>query len=501
MKKADRILIQTSYAFLLCTIIAVSLACSGGSTPLKTGIPTAKLIAGLDEIIPDLMDQAMIPGLSVAVVRDGILIWSKGFGVKSNETKEPVDDQTVYEAASLSKPVFGYAVLKLVERGELDLDKPLIEYVTEPYMEATFLQGKLTDERIRKITARMVLSHTPGFPNWRLRGNPIEIQFEPGEKYSYSGEGFQYLQAVVEKITGLTMIEFMQKEVFDPLEMTHSSYVWKPEFDEATAFPHNMLEEASEKRKPSFPMAAATLHTTAPDFAKYMMAVMNEEGLSGETVSQMLTTQSVVDPEKSDAVTWGLGVGLEHTPHGLAYWHWGDNMLFRCLFVALPKQKIGVVYFTNSFNGLSVRAQIVAAAIGGEHPIMTSPLLDDYGDVEAPGMVFTRSIVREGMEAAMKVYEELSVSMDPQEIMSESAMNGLGYGLMRSDKLQEAIVVFKLNVKAFPDASNVYDSLGEAYMNDGKIALAIKYYEKSIELNPENENGKEALERLKKQAK
>ena len=113
-------------------------------------------------------------------------------------------------------------------------------------------------------------------------------------------------------------------------------------------------------------------------------------------------------------------------------------------------------------------------------------------------MAFVRSIVRDGLEAALKVYSDLAVRTDPSEIMSESAMNGLGYGLMRSGKLDEAVEVFKLNVRAFPESSNVYDSLGEAYMNAEEYDLAIRNYEKSIELNPDNENGKQMLERIRK---
>ena len=491
---------RTRMFYLLIAIpLTGLLSCAERPTPLKTGLPTARLISEVDEAVPEMMERAMIPGLSVSLIRDGMLVWSKGFGVKNRQSLEPVDDQTVFEAASLSKPVFAYAVLKLVERSILNLDTPLIEYVDIPYLEATFLQGKLTDDRIRKITARMVLCHTPGFPNWRNRGNPIEILFEPGEKYSYSGEGFQYLQTVVEKVTGMRMNAFMQEEVFYPLKMTHSSYVWKPEFDETSAFPHNMFEEVSEKRKPTFPMAAATLHTTAPDFARFILAIMNHEGLSKSTIEEMLSSQSVVESEGSGEVTWGLGVGLETTPHGPAYWHWGDNMLFRCLFVAFPEQKLGMVYFTNSFNGLSVRKQMVAAAIGGEHPIMDSSTLDDYGDVDAPGMVFVQTIVRDGIEAALKIFEDLSEKMNPEDIMDERAMNGLGYGLMRSGKIDAAIEVFKLNVNTFPESSNVYDSLGEAYMNAGEHKLAIQNYEKSIELNPDNENGKQMLERIRKE--
>jgi len=485
-------------AILFCAIILLVLHCSqtAHKTPVKTRIAKNVLISELETHIPKIMENAMIPGLSIAVVRDGDILWAKGFGVKNAETKEPSTEETVYEACSLSKPVFAYAVLKLVERGELDLDTPLIQYVPESTIEEKFLREKITDDRFRKITARMVLSHTPGFPNWR-RNNPLSIEFEPGQKFSYSGEGFQYLQSVVEHMTGLSLNAFMTKEVFMPLGMTSSSYVWQDAYDTTSASPHGFMEELAGKGKPEQARAAASLHTTAPDFARFVMAIINHQGLTQNTVDSMLTPQSIVEPEVSDSVAWGLGIGLEKTPDGMAFWHWGDNFRFKCFVVAFPAQKIGVVYFTNSFYGLSVRENIVTLAIGGDHPAVHSRLTEQYGDADAPGMAFTRILVRQGMEAALAKYEALAQTIPASDIMSENAMNGLGYQLMRMERTSDAIAIFKLNLDAHPDSWNVYDSLAEAYMEDGQKELAIQYYEKSLELNPENTNGMEMLKKLR----
>lgn len=465
---------------------------------LKAKVGKDTLISQLESGIPKIIEKAMIPGLSIAIVRDGELLWTKGFGVKNSETNEPITNETVYEAASFSKPVYSYAVFKLVERGELELDKPIIDYVSDEYIKKNYLGREIDDERFRKITARMVLTHSAGFPNWRGRDS-LKINFEPGEKFSYSGEGFGYLQKVIEKISGLSLNDFMKKEVFDPLGMTSSSYVWQESFDQNTAYPHDMMGEVGRKGKPKGGHAAATLHTTAKDFAKYMIAIMNHTGLQQSIIDSMLTPQIVVDPEKSQEVVWGLGIGLEKTPHGIAYWHWGDNMTFRCFFVAFPQQKIGVVYFTNSFFGLAARSQIVELAIGGEHPVLNSNLLSDYGDVDSPGMDFTRTLVISGVNAAIEKYHQMRNKLSASEIMEEYAMNSIGYFFMRNKRYEDAIKIFKLNVEAYPDAYNVYDSLGEAYMENGDTNLAIKNYEKSIELNPDNDNGRKMLEKLHKQ--
>ena len=113
------------------------------------------------------MKDGYVPGLSIAVIRNGKLAWNHGFGVKNAETKEPVTEDIVFEAASLSKPVFAYAVLKLVDSGKLELDTPLVKYLNRPYIE--------NDDRVNLITARRVLTHTTGFPNWRPRGGSEDI--------------------------------------------------------------------------------------------------------------------------------------------------------------------------------------------------------------------------------------------------------------------------------------------------------------------------------------
>lgn len=164
--------------------------------PNLRATPDNAAITRLEQMVPHLMTEADIPGLSIALIRDSKMIWSHGFGVTNSETKALVNANTVFEAASLTKPVFAYAVLKLVDSGKLDLDTPLVKYLPGKYDVGD-------DPRLEQITARHVLSHTTGFPNWRPRGSQtIKIHFVPGHHFSYSGEGFVYLSRVVEHIAG-----------------------------------------------------------------------------------------------------------------------------------------------------------------------------------------------------------------------------------------------------------------------------------------------------------
>ena len=140
------------------------------------------------------MDTLNIPGLSIAVINDSKVVYHQTFGYANHEKKLPVTDKTIFERASLSKSIFAFFMMKFVEEGKIDLDKPLYEYL--PYPDIAH------DDRYKKIKGRMVLSHRSGFPNWRENeaDRKLKIKFEPGTNYEYSGEGYQYLAMVLKNI-------------------------------------------------------------------------------------------------------------------------------------------------------------------------------------------------------------------------------------------------------------------------------------------------------------
>jgi CubicO group peptidase (beta-lactamase class C family) len=479
-------------AWLAASTLAIA-SLTLGQTPPTLKPPNKTTIAHLEKSIPELMQKATVPGLSIALIRDGKTYWVHGFGVKDTKTGEPVTNDTTFEAASLSKPVFAYAVLKLVDQGKLDLDTPLSKYLPAPYI--------VGDERLNKITARLVLSHRTGFPNWRGDGNPLTIRFMPGERFSYSGEGFVYLAKVVEQVTGKPLNGFMTEAVFVPLGMKSSSYVWRADYDTRTATGHDSDGAIQEKFKPKEANAAASLHTTVDDYARFLEAVLNGTGLKKGTVKQLETPQVAVDPEctnctdrmpaeLSKQLFWGLGWGIERTKDGEALWHWGDNGAFKCFLVAYPKQKMGVVLFTNSENGLGIVQDVVEDAIGGDHPAFTWIKYDRY---DSPAMQFAKAVHERGSAAAI---QEFRLSLDRGDI-SERSINSIGYRLLSQKKMVDAIRVFQLNVRLYPKSGNVYDSLGEAYMNNGEKELAIQNYEKSLELDAKNSNAVVMLKKLR----
>ena len=451
----------------------------------------------LSEQILNLMNTAEVPGLSIATIDDGKIEWIGSFGVKDKKTAEKVDAQTVFPAASLGKVVFAYGVLKLMDEDKLELDAPLSRYLPADVEH---------DDRAVLITARHVLTHRTGFPNWRPPGKPLLMYFKPGERYSYSGEGFVYLQRVVEKITGQPLDEFMQRAVFAPLGMTNSSYLWQDKFEALAVAGHTESGISSKLRKTvegaspingsGGPAAASTLLTTAEDYAKFAVAVMNGTGLKPETARQMLRSQSAVDaqcrtclvkaPEEvSDTISWGLGIGLATTPGGHSFWHWGDNGDFKAFAAGSEVSRRGVVIFTNSANGMMIMPDIVREVMG-ETPIAFDWL--HYEHYDSPRMKLYKSILDNGVGEALKAYEK-------KPALNEDEMNSVGLRLLRTKKLKEAVQILELNVTAFPKSANAWDSLAEAYMVGGK-ELAIAYYKKSLELNPNNPGAVENLKKL-----
>jgi CubicO group peptidase (beta-lactamase class C family) len=481
---------------LLCLLLVRGLGAPRGvaqQTAPAFKRPDKGTIVRLERSLPDLMAKGSVPGLSIALIRDATTYWVHSFGVRDAKSGQPVTEDTIFEAASLSKPVFAYGVLKLVDEGELDLDTPLTSYLSPPYIAG--------DDRLDKITARYVLSHRTGFPNWRGDGKALTIRFTPGERFSYSGEGFVYLQRVVEKVTGRALNDYMAAAVFVPLGMKSSSYVWRDDYDTRTATGHDVDGQTREKLTPKEANAAASLHTTAADYALFVDAVLKGTGLKAKTVREMEKAQIAVDPEctnctdrapkeLSRSVFWGLGWGIQETEQGESLWHWGDNGAFKCFVVFYPKRKIGMVLFTNSENGLSIAQAVEAEALGGDQPAFSWIKYERYDSVATR---FARAVREDGAGPAIDEFRPSLLRGD----VPEGFTNSVGYRLMGQSKLAEAIRIFQLNVELYPMSWNAYDSLGEAYLNHGDKELAIQNYEKSLELNPQNTNGVATLQKLK----
>jgi CubicO group peptidase (beta-lactamase class C family) len=407
----------------------------------------------LDVAVPRLMRDGDVPGVAIAVIRDRRVTDVRAFGVANAETRAPLARDAVFEAASLGKPVFAYAVMKLVDRGVLSLDR---------------VGGA--------VTVRMVLTHTTGYPNEVMPGETLRMHFEPGSRFSYSGAGFLELQRVVEARTGKALPQLMRELVFDPLGMRDSAYVSSPR----KVYGHTAAGRVNERRRPSI-ATVATLHTTARDYARFVIALMQEPRMLARQVAVDASGPMCLSPcsgTMSGALAWGLGVGLE----GDAFWHWGENHGDTHTFMMGRPDGSGVVVLTNSGNGHSIMPELVAAALGGEHPAFAWMGYESY---RAPSRRILRDLLaRDSVPAGML------------EALDERQINRIGYGLLERKRVALAIAVFRHNAGRFPRSANVHDSLAEALMLAGEHANAIASYRRSLELDPKNANAVAMLQRL-----
>ena len=447
-------------------------------------------------LLPELLADARIAGLSFCLISDNEVAHCGAFGVTDAEIGQPVSPTTIFQAASLSKPVFAYTVLRLVDQGVIELDKPLLDYIGESTARKVHLGENFDDARARVITARMVLSHTSGFPNWRQKGG-LEFIFDPGERFGYSGEGFGLLQKVVERLTDSSLEELVATETFEPLGMVDSTFS-QAELDLTRyAWPHDGmgvltprpadLEGRMERARAH---AAATLLTTAPDYSRFVIALMTGSGLDPATHTDFLWPQVEVDD--AGTVRWGLGVGLEQSSAGHRVWHWGDNDDSKAFFVADPQRGNGLVYFANSFNGLSIVGDLLEASMSGPHPLLEGALLSSYPAHDSTEFRFSAAVYAEGAEGAVALVRQLQQESAADQV-AEAVVNRMGYWLLGEDRIDEAIRLFELNVELYPEAWNVYDSLGEAQLEAGLRHDGLANYRRSLELNPENGHAREVL--------
>ena len=347
----------------------------GQARPVAAVRPTGGHLAiqqfqDLERLIPQLMRDGVVPGVSIAVIRNARVAWHREFGVRDTVSQARVDEGTAFQAASVSKTVFAYAVMQLRDRGILGLDTPLTTYTTD-----RILAG---DPRLDLITARHVLSHTSGLPNFRSRAEPLRIHFTPGEKYQYSGEGYWYLQSVVTHLTGTTdtrtcgsyeadlnvcatdIDRYLAAHVLTPCQMGSSSFGWSAQLASNAARPHDAAGKALDVGKTSASNAAryaamGGLHTTAIDYAHFLIEIMAPRAsktfrLSEASRRDMCRPQVKVNGSHS----WALGWEVHHTPQGDLIQHQGGQRGVQAFTAASVERASGYVILTNSDNGSKI---------------------------------------------------------------------------------------------------------------------------------------------------
>lgn len=340
----------------------------------------------LDTTVRRLISDAKVTGLCLTVFNNNQPVFSKTYGNAIAATNQTMTSTTALYGLSLSKAVFAHLVMQLVDQHILELDKPLVSYLPRPLMSYTF-PGKLSsykdiedDQRYKKITARMCLSHTTGFPNfrWFEPDKKLRIKFDPGSRVSYSGEGMYLLQVVIQEITGKNLEELAAQYIFQPCVMKTSSYVWQPAFANAYAVGHDTKGDSTFFPRRSVSNAAGSLTTTMDDFNRFYTALLNQRLLSANSFKEITTStirirslkqfgpMSWKDSTLNDSIQLGYGLGflVLQSPYGRAYFKEGNDVGWGHYTIAYPDKKIAIIILTNSDNGEGIFKELLQEAIG-----------------------------------------------------------------------------------------------------------------------------------------
>ncbi|MHC9511022.1 serine hydrolase domain-containing protein [Kangiella sp. M94] len=335
-------------ACMICTT-----ACTASSDPAKTQPSTKDFTAPqkVEKIVKHYAETAKIPGVAVAYIKDGKTQWVSVYG-QANESGS-VTESTLFNVASLTKPVFSMLTLQLVNEDKLSLDESLSQYWIDPDIK--------DDPRHTQLTARLALSHQTGFTNWR-GGNPLSFMFSPGERHEYSGEGFDYLRKAVEVKTEKTMPQLMAEYITKPLAMNNTYFGWQPEMDANIA---NRYDEAAQtiERKPFYKdshSAACCTLTTINDYSKFIAWVAQGAGLSDELLSDVQTLQSQHD---NPVEYYGLGWRLIEFNNQTFLMHDGREPGVRAFTTVSTETGEGLVILTNGSNGELLYRPLIEATL------------------------------------------------------------------------------------------------------------------------------------------
>lgn len=459
----------------------------------------------IDALLKKYLEYAQFNG-SVLVADHGKVIFKKGYGDANKEWNISNTPDTKFRLGSITKQFTATLILQFVEEGKIKLDGKIVEYLPD--------YPKPMGE---KITIHHLLTHTSGIPNYtsfpsfqrelsKLPSSPVNfikvfwnlpLEFEPGSKFNYSNSGYFLLGVILEKVTGRPYARLLDEKIFKTLGMTSSGYDLSEPVMTKRAAGYQRRGGAlvnAEFVDMSTPFSAGALYSTVEDLYLWDRALYTDKILSERSKAVMFEPRVPTDPSSGSTDRYGYGWFIGKKAVGssgdsvFTISHGGSINGFNSLLARIPQNQ-GLIVLLNNTGGAPL-GRIAQGVLG---------ILFDKpygGAVRSLADVMRETIEKSGIETAVARFKELRPKKS-EYALSENEINNLGYEYLQAGKLQEAIAVFKLNVEAFPQSFNVYDSLGEAYAAAGEKELAIKNYERSIELNSKSESGIEALKKLR----
>ena len=485
MKRGRHILVAAA----ALSIMIAALVGQPGTAP--TAVP-----GRIDGLVQKYFEFSQFNG-SVLVAQGNGVIFKKGYGMANFEWNLPNTPDTRFRLGSITKQFTSMVVMQLVEEGKLSLDDKLADRI--PYYRK---------ETGSKVTIHHLLNHTSGIPSYTSIPNffrdrsrqalPLrelvtshcsgDLEFEPGSKFVYNNSGYVILGAVIEHVTGKTYEQVLQERVLDPAGMKATGYDRsEPLIPRRAAGYENGLDGVRNSAflDMSLPHAAGALYSTVEDLYLWDRALYGTKLLSEERKKKMFT------PGLGNyAYGWivrKMPVGPDKTER-LVIQHGGGINGFGTLITRVPEDRMLIVLLNNTGDApLNLISQGIGDILYGREP---------QEPKRSIARVLQATIREKGVDAAIAQYHDIKAKNAAVYELGEGELNRLGYSLVQSGRIDDAIAVYKLNVEAYPKSWNPYDSLGEAYAAKGEKELAIKNYARSIELNPSNINGIKKLQGL-----
>jgi len=454
-------------------LVTILICCSLTAHAQKTFTANGRTVNtdSLKALIGSMMTEVGVPGLSLAIISDNKIVFSESYGYKRSTNAEKVNDRTVFEACSLSKSFLVFVVYKLIDAGKLELDKPMYQYLEYAPL--------AHDPRYKLITPRMILSHCSGIENMQYLNDPnkLEILSNPGEKFVYSGEGYQYLSKVVELILQQPYEEYIRKMVFKPLKLKRSYTVYKRKGKSPSNYAtgHNKFGKELDKWKNLEPRPAGGVHTTAEDYANLIISLFNDKHLTRARRNDIL--KPVVRIEKINPfLFYGPGFEIVQGKTDTLVSHGGLNPGFRGLMFYSIARKSGFVMMSNSDRGNLMARKICESTVGldigpkyayefreAQYPSQAISLLKIYND--------------KGVDTMFSQIEEWkSKGQIANNTLSELGKLFMGQDETASKKLLQE------NVALFPQNAMAYGLLGDYYLKINDYAGAHQNLSKAREL-------------------
>jgi len=472
----------------VCSIVSLSQSKTGLTHGKYSSRTSQTHAAQIDVLMRQLFERGQFNG-SVLVVEHDEVIYKHGLGVADASRKLPFTSRTPTYLASLSKQFTAMAIMMLVERHQLSYSDSLSKF---------FPQFPAYAE---KITIRHLLNHTSGIPDYVGLGlehpgltnaevlqalTREQLRFAPGEKFAYSNSGYVLLAMIIEKVSGQSYPTFITRNIFAPLGM-HDTFVSQSRThdDKLEARAYNRFGDLDDYNLNTF--GEGGIYSTAEDLFKWDRALYTDKLVKQVTLSEAFRPAKLNDDSTSP---YGFGWALATYKNEPIVAHAGRFGGFNTYIKRLLKDHSAIIFLTNKgFRNMG--------AIGNA---LLSILSDE--PYELPKLSSAETIYKtyqsSGVGPAIAEYKSLKKRDGQSYDFSESELNELGYELLNMGKTTDAIEILKLNVEAYPDSANVYDGLGEAYMKHGDRELAIKNYNKSLQLDPSNANAAAMLKRLEK---